>query len=460
MVENKKMPLVLTKKLFKTGGSVGVVIPDKWLEEQRLKEGDEITLIAERELRILSHEDRKYYSMVNGEFLVGEALVGEEPEIAHIDLIIGRKNGAVGQAFVNSMAQPRQGHTPILAVVRPNLPTKPATLIVPKVTIRNLEDAERLFGPAQSAVAKAIADAVEEGIIPKDRAEELAVIVSVFIHPRGKDYQRLYRYNYGATKLALRRAVNGFPNIDKVFEEKDKSLHAMIGFRINNLKKPPYLEVAFDIPDWRRVEGVIRALPRSDAIIIEAGTPLIRRYGVEVCQKIHQMRPETVVLADMKTLDTGNLEARMAGDATADVIGCSGLAPLKTTEKFIEECQKVGALSLIDMLNVSDPVELLKKLKVKPDIVELHRAIDVEHTEEAKWGNIGEIRKVCNNKVLVGVAGGIRLNKVKEALKSGADILVVGREITAAKDVAGAARAFLKEMGVEEVDQFRIMTDF
>jgi bifunctional enzyme Fae/Hps len=398
--------------------------------------------------------------MTEEDFLVGEALVGEEPEIAHIDLIVGKKSGPAGMAFANSFAQPRAGHTPILGVIRPNLPAKPATLIVPKVTIRNLEDAEKMFGPAQSAVAKAVADAVEEGIIPRAQAEELVVIVSVFIHPRGRDYQRIYRYNYAATKLALRRAMSKFPCIDKVLEEKDKSMHAMIGFRINNLKKPPYLEVALDIPDWRRVEGIIRALPRSDAIIIEAGTPLIKRYGVEVVQKIHQLRPETVVVADLKTLDTGNLEARMAGDATADVIGFSGLAPLKTMEKFIEECKKVGALSLMDTLNVPDPVEVLKKLKVKPDIVELHRAIDVEQTQESEWGNIQEIKRVCDNKVLVAVAGGIRVNKVPEALRAGADILVVGRAITAAKDVTGAARAFLQKMGVEEVDQFRIMTDF
>jgi bifunctional enzyme Fae/Hps len=397
--------------------------------------------------------------MIDDEFLVGEALVGEEPEVAHIDLIVGRKGGTVGKAFANSMAQPRQGHTPILGVIRPNLPTKPSTLIVPKVTIRNLEDAEKMFGPAQSAVAKAVADAVEEGIIPKASAEELVVIVSVFIHPRGKDYQRIYRYNYAATKLALKRAMQNFPCIDKVLEEKDKSMHAMIGFRINNLKKPPYLEVALDIPDWRRVEGIVRALPRSDAIIIEAGTPLIKRYGVEVVQKIHQLRPETVVVADLKTLDTGNLEARMAGDATADVVGFSALAPLKTMEKFIEECKKIGALSLMDTLNLPDPVGVLKKLKVKPDIVELHRAIDVEQSQESEWGNIREIKRVCGN-VLVAVAGGIRVNKVEKALNAGADILVVGRAITAAKDVTGAARAFLQRMGVEEVDQFRIMTDF
>ena len=398
--------------------------------------------------------------MTEEDFLVGEALVGEEPEVAHIDLIVGRKSGPVGTAFANSFAQPRAGHTPILGVIRPNLPAKPATLIVPKVTIRNLEDAEKMFGPAQSAVAKAVADAVEEGIIPRDKAEELVVIVSVFIHPRGRDYQRIYRYNYAAAKLALRRAMQRFPCIDKVLEEKDKSMHAMIGFRINNLKHPPYLEVALDIPDWRRVEGIIRALPRSDAIIIEAGTPLIKRYGVEVVQKIHQLRPETVVVADLKTLDTGNLEARMAGDATADVIGFSGLAPLKTMEKFIEECRKVGALSLMDTLNVPDPVAVLKKLKVKPDIVELHRAIDVEQTQESEWGSIAEIKRICGEKTLVAVAGGIRVERVKEALASGADILVVGRAITAAKDVTGAARAFLKEMGVTEVDQFRIMTDF
>jgi bifunctional enzyme Fae/Hps len=392
------------------------------------------------------------------DFFVGEALVGEEPEVAHIDLIIGKKSGPAGVAFANALAQPTAGHTPILAVIRPNLPAKPSTLIVPKVTIRDLEDAEKVFGPAQSAVAKAVADAVEEGIIPKEEAEDYVVIVSVFIHPKGRDYQRIYRYNYAATKLALQRALSGFPSIDKVLEEKDKAIHGMVGFRINNLKKPPYLEVALDIPDWRRVEAIIKALPRSDAILLEAGTPLIKRYGVEVIQKIHSLRPESVVIADMKTLDVGNVEARMAADATADVVGFSGLAPIKTIEKFIEECKKVGVLSLMDTLNMQNPVDVLRKLKVKPDIVEIHRAIDVED-EAYAWGNIKEIREVCGE-VLIAVAGGIRLNNVEAALRAGADIIVVGRAITGAKDVTGAARAFLQKMGVEEVDQFRVMTDF
>jgi bifunctional enzyme Fae/Hps len=398
--------------------------------------------------------------MINNAFQIGEALIGEFPEVAHIDLIIGTKKGPIGQSFSNSLSQPRMGHTPMLAVVRPNLPVKPATLIVPKVTLRDLEGAELMFGPAQSAVAKAVADSVEDGIIPKNSIEELAVVVSVFIHPRGKDYQRIYRYNYAATKLAIKRAMKNFPNIETVLEEKDKSMHDMIGFRINNLKKPPYLEVAIDIPDWRRVEGIIRALPRKDAIIIEAGTPLIKRYGVEVCQKIHQLRPESIVIADLKTLDTGNLEARMAGDATADVASFSALAPLKTQERFIEECHKIGILALMDTINVQDPVKVIKQLNSKPDIVEIHRAIDQELTDAThQWGNISNIKKACSNS-LVAVAGGIRVPKVKEAISAGADILVVGRSITCSKDVNGAARVFLMEMGVEEVDQYRIMTDF
>lgn len=390
--------------------------------------------------------------MIEKSFQIGEALVGEMPEIAHIDLMIGPKDGPLGQSFANSLAQPRMGHTPILAVVRPNLPVKPATLIVPKVTIKNLEGAELIFGPAQSAVAKAIADSVENGVISRDMAEELVVVVSVFVHPRGKDYQRVYRYNYAATKLAIKRAMEGFPSIDVVMEEKDKSMHDMIGFRINNLAMPPYLGVELEFDDWRRVEGVLNNLPRKDGIVIKVGAPLIKRYGVEVCQKVHKMRPESVVIADMKTLDTGNLEARMAGDATADVIAFSGLAPLKTQEKFIEEAHKVGAMAYMDTINLSDPLEIIKQLGVKPDIVELRENYDP--------GQIQAIKKECGRNTLIAVANEFEVPEVTEAIASGVDILMVGKAITCSKDINGATRAYLQEMGVYEVDQFRVMTDF
>jgi len=137
-------------------------------------------------------------------FLIGEALIGDEPELAHIDLLIGDKDGPVGMAFASGLAQLSAGHTPLLSVIRPNLLTNPPTLIVPKVTVRDLKDADKIFGPAQTAVGRAVADAVSEGIIPKDKIENLVIIASVFIHPEAEDFRKIYQYNYGATKLALK----------------------------------------------------------------------------------------------------------------------------------------------------------------------------------------------------------------------------------------------------------------
>src|SRR5690606_10696313 len=138
------------------------------------------------------------------------------PEVAHIDLIIGDKEGPVGVAFASGLAQLSAGHTPLLGVIRPNLPPKPSTLIVPKVTVNNMDQAAQIFGPAQTAVAKAVADSVADGVITKDRAEDLLVIVTVFIDPTATDYDAICRYNYGATTLSVQRAMAGFPDIDKV----------------------------------------------------------------------------------------------------------------------------------------------------------------------------------------------------------------------------------------------------
>ena len=392
-------------------------------------------------------------------FLVGEALIGEAPELAHIDLIIGEKSGPVGQAFANGFTQLSMGHTPLLSVVRPNLLAKPATLIVPKVTVKNMAQAAQIFGPAQTAVARAVADSVEEGIIPKDQIEDLSVVVSVFIHPDAKDYNKIYRYNYGATKLAIERAMEGFPDVKTLMYEKDRTMHPIMGFKVVRLWNPPYLQVAFDMPDIDAVKNILKQVPQSDHLIIEAGTPLIKRYGVNVVQSIREARTNSFVVADLKTLDTGNLEARMVADATADAIVISGLAPISTIEKAIKEARKTGIYSVIDMLNVDKPMSILKALTVKPNVVELHRAIDTEGKSEHAWGDIQAMKKL-SERMLVAVAGGIRVDSVKEALKSGADIIVVGRAITKAKDVRSMTEQFIEEMKQPEIDQYRIMTDF
>src|SRR5918911_3924274 len=112
---------------------------------------------------------------------IGEALAGEGNEIAHIDLLIGDKDGPVGQAFANALARQSEGHTNLLAVLTPNLLAKPATVLVTKVTIKGMRQAVQMFGPAQAAVAQAVADSVADGVIPKGKAEDLVIVCGVFI---------------------------------------------------------------------------------------------------------------------------------------------------------------------------------------------------------------------------------------------------------------------------------------
>ena len=339
-------------------------------------------------------------------FLVGEALIGKEPEIAHIDLLIGDKNGPVGTAFANGLTQLSAGHTPLLSVIRPNLPPKPSTLIVPKVTVKNMAQAAQIFGPAQTAVAKAVADSVAEGVIPKDQVEDLVLVVSVFIHPDAKDYDAIYRYNYGATKLAIERAMKSFPSIETVLHEKERSTHPIMGFRVTRLWNPPYLQVALDLVDLAEVKRVLCEIPDSDHILIEVGTPLVKMLGTSVVHEIRAARPGSFVILDLKTLDTGNLEVRLAADATADAVVISGLAPKKTIELAINEARKTSIYSIIDMLNVQNPLGVLQGLDVLPDVVELHRAIDMEASAHV-WDQIPAIKALATEgrKLLVAVAG-------------------------------------------------------
>ncbi len=393
------------------------------------------------------------------EYRIGEALVGTGNEVAHIDLLIGTKDSPVGVAFANALSQLSAGHTPLLAVLRPNLITKPPAVIIPKVTVKEMFQAELIFGPAQMAVAKAIADAVEDGTIPKDMAEDYVIIVSVFIHPKAKNREKVFYYNYSATKLAIRRAMESFPDVDRVMFEKDRSFHPFAGRKLTRLWDPPYLQIAIDIPDLNEVLKVLSYIPDSDHIIYEVGTPLAKRYGAEVILRLREEKPDAFFVLDLKTLDTGNLEARMAADATANAVVVSGLAPISTIKRAANESQKLGLYCIVDMLNVENPAERLDRIVdagIRPDVVELHRAIDSEH-EEPPWKFARTLKE--RHDVLVAVAGGIRPENIEEAISYGADILVVGRAITRARDIEGAARRFLAGMK-PDTDQFRIMTDF
>ena len=156
---------------------------------------------------------------------IGEALAGDGNEIAHIDLLIGDKDGPVGAAFANALADQKQGHSNLLAVLTPNLAVKPATVMITKVTIKGATQAVQMFGPAQAAVGKAVADSVAEGVIPKDKCEDYVIVCGVFIHWEAADDTKIYDYNYEATKLSIARAMGGEPTVDEMVSKKDSSDH-------------------------------------------------------------------------------------------------------------------------------------------------------------------------------------------------------------------------------------------
>lgn len=159
------------------------------------------------------------------ELRVGEALAGQGAEVAHIDLLIGRKASPVAEAFAKAKATPAPGHEPLLAILEPNLSVKPVTLIVPTVTITGMRQASMVYGPAQTALAKAVVDSVADGTIPKESVEELIIIANVFVHPTAIDRQRVYINNYKAMRHAIRKTIEGRPNIDELIENKDRAKH-------------------------------------------------------------------------------------------------------------------------------------------------------------------------------------------------------------------------------------------
>jgi 5,6,7,8-tetrahydromethanopterin hydro-lyase len=161
---------------------------------------------------------------ING-VCVGESLVGDGNEVAHIDLIIGPRGSAAETAFCNCLTNNKDGFTSLLAVVAPNLLCKPATVMFNKVTIKGAKQAVQMFGPAQRAVAMAVADCVEDGTIPADEADNVFVCVGVFIHWQAEDDKKIQDFNYRATKEALKRAVAGEPKARDVVAKKGTVQH-------------------------------------------------------------------------------------------------------------------------------------------------------------------------------------------------------------------------------------------
>jgi 4-hydroxy-tetrahydrodipicolinate synthase len=156
---------------------------------------------------------------------VGEALIASGSEVAHIDVMIGNKDGPVGEAFAKAKANPIPGHEALLAVLEPNLAVKPSTLIIPTVTIKNLRQSQMIFGPAQAGIAKGVTDSVTDGIIPKDALDQMLIIANVFVHPSAVDRHRIFINNWKAMRQAIRRAMEERPTIEELERDKEAARH-------------------------------------------------------------------------------------------------------------------------------------------------------------------------------------------------------------------------------------------
>jgi 5,6,7,8-tetrahydromethanopterin hydro-lyase len=154
---------------------------------------------------------------------VGNSQVGDGDEVAHVDVLIGARDGPVGAAFAHALVAGPYGHSSPLAVLAPNLPVKPPTVVVTKVILESFAQAAQVFGPAQYAVARAVADSVAAGVIPGDEAETLCIVARLFLHPQARDENRIRRNNYQATKQAIASALRGLPAVDEVILKREHS---------------------------------------------------------------------------------------------------------------------------------------------------------------------------------------------------------------------------------------------
>ena len=213
-------------------------------------------------------------------------------------------------------------------------------------------------------------------------------------------------------------------------------------------KRKKYLHIALN-NSLEEAGEIIQRLPTSDRILIEVGTPLIKRYGTDSIYQIKNMAPlGTYIVADNKCADLADREVEMMATAGANAATCLGVAPIETIDSFITECKKFNIDSMLDMMNVDDSLSILKKLKNLPDVVMLHRGVDETESAKGKQIPFYQIKQIKGNyNILVAVAGGDTIKEIQSAIFNDADIVVVWKNFyQASDDTAKLANDFLKEI--------------
>lgn len=221
--------------------------------------------------------------------------------------------------------------------------------------------------------------------------------------------------------------------------------------------KKRYLQISLngDLSDARQI---INNLPASDRIIIEAGTPLIKQYGAEAISRLNHwwqdrlfsagINAPAYIVADLKTIDRGATEARLAASAGASAAVAMGQAPTETLNSFVAECENLGVDAMIDMMNVEYSLNVLRQLKKQPAVVILHRGVDEQNFNREKQIPYHEICRVKGNyDIMLAIAGGDTPREVQRAFFNSADIAVVWKNFyTAGGDTVALAQEFLRQI--------------
>lgn len=220
-------------------------------------------------------------------------------------------------------------------------------------------------------------------------------------------------------------------------------------------RKTRYLQVALN-STLDEAYNIIQQLPASERILIEAGTPLIKRYGTEAIKSLkewwqNRLRSESIfpyIVADLKTMDRGETEVRIVQSAGALAVIALAQAPIETLNAFVASCEKYSVDSMIDMMNVDQPIKILRKLKKLPRVVILHRGVDEEAYNKDKPIPYLQINKVrASYDVLISIAGGDTIREVQRAIFNDANIVVVWKEFyKSSLETGRLAEEFLKEI--------------
>lgn len=223
--------------------------------------------------------------------------------------------------------------------------------------------------------------------------------------------------------------------------------------------KKRYLQVALN-GTLEDAHEIINSLPKSDRIIIEAGTPLIKRYGESGIRQIREWyerhlseQPPTpeifpYVVADLKTMDRGEMEVAIAARGGASAAIALGTAPIETLNSFVEKCEEHGLDAMVDMMNVAFPLSVLRALKKVPPVVIIHRSVDEEKFNHEKQIPLHEIRRIKGNyNSMISIAGGDTLREVQRSFFNDADIVVIWKSVfQKSDDTITLVEGFLKEI--------------